>query len=49
MMRHFTEEEIKLMDKLHTDKSLNEEDKNRIKNRLSEIEKEQTKNYPFAH
>ena len=49
MMRHFTEEEKKLYDKLHGDKILSKEERERIVKRLKEIDEEQTKDFPFCH
>lgn len=48
MMRHLTDEEVKIMNKL-MDKTLSKEEEQKLKARLIEIDKEQTKNYPFCH
>ena len=47
MMRHETEEEKRLWDKYYHDKSLTEEERKKILERLKEIDKEQS--YPFVH
>ena len=38
MMRHLTEEEANLMNKLHNDKTLTEEEKESIRHKLIEID-----------
>lgn len=47
MMRHLTEEELRLMDKLNGDKPLSEEEK--IKQQFIEIDKKETKDWTFCH
>ena len=49
MMRHLTEEEEYLMDKLHNDKNLTEEEKEDIRHKLIEIDKREVGDTPFCH
>ncbi len=48
MMRHLTDEERKLTEKLHSG-TLTEEEKNQIIERLKQIDDEQNKDCPFTH
>lgn len=48
MMRHLTDEELKLLDELE-DPNLSEEEAGAKRKRLIEIDKEQTKDWPFCH
>lgn len=49
MMRLLTKEEVRLMDKLHNDKTLTEKEKENIRNKLIEIEKREVGDTPFCH
>lgn len=49
MMRHLTEEEANLMNKLHNDKTLTEEEKESIRHKLIEIDKREIGDTPFCH
>lgn len=49
MMRHLTEEEVQLMNKLHNDKTLTEEEKENIRHKLIEIGKREIGDSPFCH
>jgi len=49
MMRHLTEEEVQLMNKLHNDKTLTEEEKENIRHKLIEIDKREIGDTPFCH
>lgn len=49
MMRHLTEEEVQLMDKLHNDKTLTENEKEDIRKKLIEIDKREVRDIPFCH
>lgn len=49
MMRHLTEEEVQLMDKLHNDKTLTEKEKEDILKKLIEIDKREVRDIPFCH
>ena len=48
MMRHITDEEKQLMDKLHNAETT-ESEKEEIRQKLQRIDEEQTKDYPFVH
>lgn len=48
-MRHYTEEEVKLHEKLDNDHNLSDEERKKIKDRLKEIYLEETKDCPFVH
>lgn len=48
MMRHFTDEEIELLQKI-SDPDTTDEEKERISQRLREINREITKNSPFQY
>ena len=48
MMRHFTDKEIELLQKI-SDPDTTDEEKERISQRLKEIEREILKNTPFQY
>lgn len=49
MMRNYTEEEMKLHEKLNNDIGLSEKERQKIKERLKEIYEKETKDFPFCH